>query len=586
MKVLEVSKVYEGINHTVNQIDTVQDQIEAIRKSMGDLTALHDDLKGEGGEALRAFFEECHQPILIFMHQSLVDYVNTLNDIQNAVESFESNDSGYVSQNYLENDVDNAFDNVEKKTIELTDEANLVIEGIQDIVTVQKLDESEVVHHVQRGKKKAQDVVDSLQAMDEYQSEALESDLENLNHMINYVTAIETKLKNGDMSVTEFNFESLKEIDAYQSIMEAIYDSETIEPLLEKLSNGETLSPFERDILYIYFQKEYLTPDMKSELEAIAGFFNGNDMGKLEERLNDRVVTSQEALENEMEMVQAYLYLGTKRPNGTDVDGSTRAKMEAYLMMLKDYHSSIVDRDEVIMVGQLEYKENHDGIAGHYLEYAVKSFKYDTGGLISKDDFRELAFYNEDYHEWPAVHYSSVTYATGENASSNISHSELSKLKQEFAWYEANFIVTKVLDKVISSLAKKADISDIVETGKTIAGYSEKKDLGNKIEIEKALDAASRLDLEISINEKNPGREVNIQLYPLDETFEKITRWRKIHEANPNITIPDDAIHSHDWYEVGEELLDIQLDHGTIVVNYITSGKTEGKSIEEIANGE
>src|SRR5690625_5615834 len=116
--------------------------------------------------------------------------------------------------------------------------------------------------------------------MDEYQSEALESDLENLNHMINYVTAIETKLKNGDMSVTEFNFESLKEIDAYQSIMEAIYDSETIEPLLEKLSNGETLSPFERDFLYINFQKENLTPDMKSELEAIAGFFNENEIGR------------------------------------------------------------------------------------------------------------------------------------------------------------------------------------------------------------------------------------------------------------------------------------------------------------------
>src|SRR5699024_12508100 len=112
-------------------------------------------------------------------------------------------------------------------------------------------------------------------------------------------------------------------------------------------------------------------------------------------------------------------------------------------------------------VGQLEYKENHDGIAGHYLEYAVKSFKYDTGGLISKDDFRELAFYNEDYHEWHAVHYSSVTYATVENASSNISHSELSKLKDVFAWYEAYFTVTKDSDKCISLLAKKADINDI-----------------------------------------------------------------------------------------------------------------------------
>lgn len=582
--------MHEGINHTVNQIDTVQDQIETIRKSMGDLTALHDDLIGEGGEALRAFFEECHQPFLIFMHQSLVDYANTLNDIQNAVESFESNESGYVSQNYLENDVDNAFDNVEKKTIELTDEANLVIEDIQDIVTVEKLNESEVVNHVQRGKKKAQDVVESLQAMDKSQAEALEADLDNLNDMMNYVTAIETKLKNGDMSVKEFNFEDLIGIDAYQSIMEAIYDSETIEPLLEKLSDGETLSPLERDILYIYFQKEYLTPDMKSDLEDIAGFFNGNDIGKLEARLNDRVVTSQEALENEMEMVQAYLYLGTKSPNGTEVDGDTRAKMEAYLMMLKDYHSSIAGRDEVIMVGQLDYKQDHDGISGHYLEYAVKSYKYDAGGLLSKDDYRELRFYDDSpgFDEVPALHYSSVTYATGEHASSNISHSELNKLKNENAWYDANFIATRVLDKVISSLAKKADVVGFVEIGKAAVGY-EKAENEREISTKEALNVAERLNLEISISEKSPGKEINIQLYPQEETFKKVERWKELHAANPNIDFPEDAVNEHDWYKMGETLYNLELDleeHSTKIINYISSGDKGGEdSIEDLVKG-
>jgi len=299
---------------------------------------------------------------------------------------------------------------------------------------------------------------------------------------------------------------------------------------------------------------------------------------------------SQEALENEMEMVQAYLFLGTKSPNGTEVDADTRAKMEMYLMMLKDYHSSIAGRDEVIMVGQLDYKQDHDGISGHYLEYVVKSYKYDAGGLLSKDDYRELRFYDDSpgFDEVPALHYSSVTYATGEHASSNISHSELNKLKNENAWYDANFIATRVLDKVISSLAKKADVVGFVEIGKVAVGY-EKAENEREISTKEALNVAERLNLEISISEKTPGKEINIQLYPQEETFKKVERWKELHAANPNIDFPENAVNEHDWYKMGETLYNLELDleeHSTKIINYISSGDKGGEdSIEDLVKG-
>ena len=41
-----------------------------------------------------------------------------------AIDSFESNESGYISQDFLENDVEDALDTVKETAIEYTDEAN------------------------------------------------------------------------------------------------------------------------------------------------------------------------------------------------------------------------------------------------------------------------------------------------------------------------------------------------------------------------------------------------------------------------------------------------------------------------------
>src|SRR5690625_3276245 len=158
LKVLDVKSLHTGIDHTVKDIDTFQEQIGAIQRAVRDFSALDEALKGAGGEALRAFYEECHQPFLIFLQQSLIDYSNTLVEIKEAVETFEPNANGYISQEYLEGDVEDAFDEVEKKTIELTDDANSIIESVQDIVSVDKLDETEVVENVQRGKEMTRDI--------------------------------------------------------------------------------------------------------------------------------------------------------------------------------------------------------------------------------------------------------------------------------------------------------------------------------------------------------------------------------------------------------------------------------------------
>src|SRR5690625_513802 len=226
LKVLDVKSLNKGIDHTVKDIDTFQEKIGAIQRAVRDFSALDEALKGAGGEALRSFYEECHQPFLNFLQQSLIDYSNTLVEIKEAVDTFEPNPNGYISQKYLEGDVEAAFDEVEKKTIELTDDANSIIESVQDIVTVDKLDETEVVENVQRGKDMTRDIVDELHILDEYGSSKLESTLDDLQIMKTYIADIEAKFNSGELSFINYDVKALDGVDSYHSIVDRINNRE------------------------------------------------------------------------------------------------------------------------------------------------------------------------------------------------------------------------------------------------------------------------------------------------------------------------------------------------------------------------
>src|SRR5699024_12023132 len=91
------------------------------------------------------FFNEVHQPFLIYLYQSMVDYKNTLTEMKDATETFESHPSGFVSQEFLEQDVTDGFDKVKNVTTELTDEANSIIERMQDLVAAKNIDTTEEI---------------------------------------------------------------------------------------------------------------------------------------------------------------------------------------------------------------------------------------------------------------------------------------------------------------------------------------------------------------------------------------------------------------------------------------------------------
>ncbi|WP_158701668.1 ribonuclease YeeF family protein [Lentibacillus sp. Marseille-P4043] len=219
MKVLDAENLHAGIDDIKREIHHFQSQITSIQKAVRGITTLHESLKGKGGEAIRAFYNECHQPFLIYMYNFLIDYEEILDQMKQAVLSYEPETSGMIRQDFLENDVTSGLEKVKNVTTGLTDEANSVMDSVQDIVALPKLDDEEFLHHVQRGKKRTKDTVEQLHDLDNSQTKALEPIEEQLRTMNDYIADIQSVFTNGEITLHNIDIHTVASIGFYQNML-------------------------------------------------------------------------------------------------------------------------------------------------------------------------------------------------------------------------------------------------------------------------------------------------------------------------------------------------------------------------------
>ncbi|MBO0589668.1 transposase, partial [Sporosarcina sp. E16_8] len=62
MKVVDVSPFHDGLRRNSTMLNRLENEMEAIETAVEGLVAMEDSLKGQGGDAIRAFYAECHLP--------------------------------------------------------------------------------------------------------------------------------------------------------------------------------------------------------------------------------------------------------------------------------------------------------------------------------------------------------------------------------------------------------------------------------------------------------------------------------------------------------------------------------------------
>lgn len=173
MKILDVDLFQDGLRRNIIMLDRLESEVEAIRRAVEGLVAMEDELKGQGGSAIRAFYAECHLPLLQQFLVSAAGYKQVLQQMENALYALEPDTSGHIVEQFLEGEVEQGLTTIAQLTENLTNESNSIMDQVSDIVALPHLDESGVQEGVLDAKRKRDDTVSRLQEFDATQTAAL-----------------------------------------------------------------------------------------------------------------------------------------------------------------------------------------------------------------------------------------------------------------------------------------------------------------------------------------------------------------------------------------------------------------------------
>ncbi|EME72541.1 transposase protein [Bacillus sonorensis L12] len=151
MKTLDVQALHDAIDHTLKQLKKQSDEMAKVKKSVEAITSLDDALKGKGGDAIRAFYEECHTPFLKFYETFIDEYESALKKIKNALNSLEPNHNGFISQAFLDHDLEQGLNAADRTTKHLVSKANATIAKVSHIVDLPDLNDNDFHEHNQKG---------------------------------------------------------------------------------------------------------------------------------------------------------------------------------------------------------------------------------------------------------------------------------------------------------------------------------------------------------------------------------------------------------------------------------------------------
>ncbi|MBN8211180.1 hypothetical protein JI666_20980, partial [Bacillus sp. NTK071] len=109
MKTLDVQSLHQGIQHTRSAVSTMRTQTTELRSSIENFTTLEASFNGHGGKAVRSFYQECHLPFLTYMENVITHFEEKLVNLINSIQSYEPQESGFVREDFLANEVENGL---------------------------------------------------------------------------------------------------------------------------------------------------------------------------------------------------------------------------------------------------------------------------------------------------------------------------------------------------------------------------------------------------------------------------------------------------------------------------------------------
>ncbi|ART75198.1 hypothetical protein B4U37_03680 [Sutcliffiella horikoshii] len=218
MKILEVESLHMELQSMLEKLELQKEAVEKIHNDVMGIVGLEDALKGQGGQAIRAFYQDCHIPFLTYYLSVLDEFKNTLNGMKSALQSVEPSSSGYINESFLQNDLPRALDNARRMTTDLANETNQVLYSVSDIVSLPNLREDGFVDQVRVAEKDVDQTLEKLHVFDQEQTRKLDAVSESSQVASGYIEQINSMFTAKKISISGYESGSLLEKLANEAV--------------------------------------------------------------------------------------------------------------------------------------------------------------------------------------------------------------------------------------------------------------------------------------------------------------------------------------------------------------------------------
>lgn len=381
--------------------------------------------------------------------------------------------------------------------------------------------------------------------------------------------------------------ENLASMDVEKLTSSIMKDENITQGLLAKVESGTPLTYSERELFYQYIQTEVVTDDVRTEAQEIVSMMNDEGINDLKEHINAEVLVSEEALDQEIGMLEAYLYSGNLSIHERNVDKIETQRLRAYIGLLKNYKSAYSDiKDEAEIAGKsipflanvekLNFVESTDPMKLQFDSELAVSTAFELGDPLTREEFLEAEFWTQQRY-----YTSKSTQYLEHYADEQIRRASELEYGEQLYNYNSNFVSNELKEFMISKLGagyKSVDMVNKYEEGKS--------DIERSLTQAEAEGIASTLAMEVNFLEQSryaQGDVLVADLQPTPTTYAILSRWKEVHYLNPEIPYPENEIDLNDW----KGIRSFKLEHqGEIEENfpglfaYIDRGTTH----EEVEN--
>ncbi|MEW3992947.1 T7SS effector LXG polymorphic toxin [Bacillus altitudinis] len=231
MKTLDVIEFKNGIDQTLNKLKQQSHNVKSLEKQINQIISLDGALKGEAGQAIKDFYTECHIPFLQFFQIVIEEYSGALKKTKQALHTFESNSNGFISQSFIEHELDHGLKKAERTISDIVSDVNQALSRVSHIAHLPQIDESAFQQSYQKAWLETFKTIGLLHAFDREQTSALNETKSSLHTMKQYLDTLSTMFTSPKIEIISYQKGSIFKDGKEEKI------SSNISGLNEKIDN-------------------------------------------------------------------------------------------------------------------------------------------------------------------------------------------------------------------------------------------------------------------------------------------------------------------------------------------------------------